>query len=460
MSGKRHPFHASWSAGFDDDGHIAALRATLTSDGGWSLDLSEPVLARALCHVDNAYWIPDIEVHGRIAKTNKTSQTAFRGFGGPQGMLVIEDILGRCAPLLGLDAGGAAAPQPLPSPGRPPRTASRCATPSGCCGIWQPGRGVRGGDPAPAGDRRVQRRPPAHQAGAGHHAGEVRHLLQPHRLQPGRRARARVQGRLGAGQPRRHRDGPGPAHQDAPGRGDRAGRAAAPASGWRRPAPTRCPTPRPPRPARAPTSTAARSRTPASRSASGSPRSRPAGSASTPPTCASPTARSPGSGSTTRELGCAEVVHDAYHQRVQLWAAGFYRTEGLHWDAVAHAGRAVQVLRLRRRRRRGRGRRLHRRLPPAARRHRPRRRRQPLAAGRPRPDRGRLRPGRRLADPGGPALGRERRARAAAGWPPSRPAPTSCPASPRCPRSSTSRSSSRPTRTAPSTAPRRSASRR
>lgn len=102
MSGKRHPFHASWTAGFDEDGHIVALRATLTSDGGWSLDLSEPVLARALCHVDNAYWIPDIEVHGRIAKTNKTSQTAFRGFGGPQGMLVIEDILGRTAPMLGL----------------------------------------------------------------------------------------------------------------------------------------------------------------------------------------------------------------------------------------------------------------------------------------------------------------------------------------------------------------------
>lgn len=103
MSGKRHPFHARWEAGFDDDGRILALKATLTSDGGWSLDLSEPVLARALCHIDNAYYIPNIEVHGRIAKTNKTSQTAFRGFGGPQGMLVIEDLLGRCAPLLGLD---------------------------------------------------------------------------------------------------------------------------------------------------------------------------------------------------------------------------------------------------------------------------------------------------------------------------------------------------------------------
>ncbi len=104
MTGKRHPFHAKWKVAFEADGRLRALQATLTSDGGWSLDLSEPVMARALCHIDNAYHIPHVEVHGRIARTNKTSQTAFRGFGGPQGMLVIEDILGRCAPLLGLEA--------------------------------------------------------------------------------------------------------------------------------------------------------------------------------------------------------------------------------------------------------------------------------------------------------------------------------------------------------------------
>ncbi len=103
MTGKRHGFHSQWRVAFDADGRLQALDATLTADGGWSLDLSEPVLARALCHIDNAYWIPNARVNGRIARTNKTSQTAFRGFGGPQGMLVIEDILGRCAPLLGLD---------------------------------------------------------------------------------------------------------------------------------------------------------------------------------------------------------------------------------------------------------------------------------------------------------------------------------------------------------------------
>ncbi|WP_040860353.1 xanthine dehydrogenase molybdopterin binding subunit [Nocardia niigatensis] len=105
MSGKRHGFHARWRVGFDVDGRIQALDTTLTADGGWSLDLSEPVLARALCHIDNLYLIPNGRFNGRIARTNKPSNTAFRGFGGPQGMLVMEDLLGRCAPLLGLDPG-------------------------------------------------------------------------------------------------------------------------------------------------------------------------------------------------------------------------------------------------------------------------------------------------------------------------------------------------------------------
>jgi xanthine dehydrogenase large subunit len=102
MTGKRHPFHASWRVGFAEDGTLLGLKATITADGGWSLDMSEAVLGRALCHIENAYWIPAIETLGRIAKTNKTSQTAFRGFGGPQGMFVIENILGQCAPQLGI----------------------------------------------------------------------------------------------------------------------------------------------------------------------------------------------------------------------------------------------------------------------------------------------------------------------------------------------------------------------
>ncbi len=102
ITGKRHPFLARFSAGFDDEGRVKAARIHLYSDGGWSLDLSEAVLGRAMFHVDNAYYLPALEVTGFVCKTHKTSQTAFRGFGGPQGMLVIEDILDRVARTLEL----------------------------------------------------------------------------------------------------------------------------------------------------------------------------------------------------------------------------------------------------------------------------------------------------------------------------------------------------------------------
>jgi xanthine dehydrogenase large subunit len=97
LSGKRHPFLAKFTAGFDDDGRLRALDLKLYSDGGWSLDLSDPVMWRALFHIDNAYLIPALDAAGWVCKTHKTSQTAFRGFGGPQGMIVIEEILDRIA---------------------------------------------------------------------------------------------------------------------------------------------------------------------------------------------------------------------------------------------------------------------------------------------------------------------------------------------------------------------------
>lgn len=102
LTGKRHPFLGKFSVGFDDEGKIRGLKLELYSDGGWSLDLSEAVLLRALLHCDNAYHIPHMEVVGRVCKTHKTSQTAFRGFGGPQGMVVIEEVMDRVARTLGL----------------------------------------------------------------------------------------------------------------------------------------------------------------------------------------------------------------------------------------------------------------------------------------------------------------------------------------------------------------------
>jgi len=101
-TGKRHPFLARYRAGYDDTGKLHALDVKLFSDGGWSLDLSQPVTDRAIFHLDNAYYIPHEHFEGRVAKTHTVSNTAFRGFGGPQGMLVIEEIIGRIALKLGL----------------------------------------------------------------------------------------------------------------------------------------------------------------------------------------------------------------------------------------------------------------------------------------------------------------------------------------------------------------------
>ena len=102
LTGKRHPFLARYSAGFDEHGRLEGVRISYYSDGGWSLDLSEPILWRALFHTDNTYKLPHVELTGWICRTHKTSQTAFRGFGGPQGMLVIEEILDQAARRLAL----------------------------------------------------------------------------------------------------------------------------------------------------------------------------------------------------------------------------------------------------------------------------------------------------------------------------------------------------------------------
>ena len=102
MTGKRHPFFARYEIGFDDQGMLEAMKIALFANGGWSVDLSPPVLMRAMVHIDNAYFCPNVEIEGLVAKTNLPSNTAFRGFGGPQGMLVGEEIIDRIARHLGL----------------------------------------------------------------------------------------------------------------------------------------------------------------------------------------------------------------------------------------------------------------------------------------------------------------------------------------------------------------------
>ncbi|MBI2815056.1 MAG: xanthine dehydrogenase molybdopterin binding subunit [Opitutae bacterium] len=102
LTGKRHPFHSKFSVGYNREGRLLAASVALVSDGGWSLDLSTAICDRALFHLDNAYYIPTVDFSGRVAKTNVTSHTAFRGFGGPQGIMVIEEIMDRVARRLGL----------------------------------------------------------------------------------------------------------------------------------------------------------------------------------------------------------------------------------------------------------------------------------------------------------------------------------------------------------------------
>lgn len=103
ITGRRHCFHYDYDVGFDDDGRVLGSEITMVSRAGHSADLSAPVMTRALCHFDNAYWLPDVAIHGYSAKTNTQSNTAFRGFGGPQGAIAIEYILDSIARRLGKD---------------------------------------------------------------------------------------------------------------------------------------------------------------------------------------------------------------------------------------------------------------------------------------------------------------------------------------------------------------------
>ena len=103
MTGKRHDFLADYEVGFDAAGRISALTLMLASRCGYSADLSGPVNDRALMHIDNAYYLEHVEVVSHRCKTNTVSNTAFRGFGGPQGMMVIEQILDEIARTLRLD---------------------------------------------------------------------------------------------------------------------------------------------------------------------------------------------------------------------------------------------------------------------------------------------------------------------------------------------------------------------
>jgi xanthine dehydrogenase large subunit len=103
LTGKRHDFRVDYQAGFSDDGRLAAVDITLASRCGYSADLSGAINDRAMFHADNAYYLPAAHIVTKRMKTNTVSNTAFRGFGGPQGMLAIERVLDEIAWTLGVD---------------------------------------------------------------------------------------------------------------------------------------------------------------------------------------------------------------------------------------------------------------------------------------------------------------------------------------------------------------------
>ena len=102
-TGKRHHFYSQYQVGFDNDGRIQGINIELAGGCGYSPDLSDAIVDRAMFHSDNAYYFPHAKVTGHRVKTNTVSNTAFRGFGGPQGVMAIESIMDDIARHLGKD---------------------------------------------------------------------------------------------------------------------------------------------------------------------------------------------------------------------------------------------------------------------------------------------------------------------------------------------------------------------
>ena len=103
MTGKRHPFYVEYDVGFDDTGRLHGIAMDLAGNCGYSPDLSASIVDRAMFHADNAYYLGDATINGHRCKTHTASNTAYRGFGGPQGMVAIEEVMDRIARHLRLD---------------------------------------------------------------------------------------------------------------------------------------------------------------------------------------------------------------------------------------------------------------------------------------------------------------------------------------------------------------------
>ena len=226
VTGKRHCFYYEYEVGYDDDGRILAAKVDMTTRAGYSADLSGPVATRAVCHFDNTYYLSDVDIRAACGKTNTQSNTAFRGFGGPQGAIAIEYVIDEIARHLQRDALDI---RLLNFYGRND-VEGRNVTPYGqkivdnvihelVAELEDEQRLPR----ASPRHRCLQRGQPHFEKGSGIHAAEIRHRLQRHASEPGRCPCACVCRWLRAGQPWRHGNGAGHQYQGHAGGGARTG---------------------------------------------------------------------------------------------------------------------------------------------------------------------------------------------------------------------------------------------
>ena len=190
ITGKRHDAVYAYEAGFDNNGRILGARVEIALRAGYSADLSGAVATRAVCHFDNAYYLSDVDIVALACKTNTQSNTAFRGFGGPQGALVMEVLMDSIARQLRLRSARRAARQLLRH-----RRARHDALRSARRGQRHRAVDRRTArhqrlSRAPQSDRGVQRQQSGTQARHRIFAGQVRHLVQRAVSESGRRAGA------------------------------------------------------------------------------------------------------------------------------------------------------------------------------------------------------------------------------------------------------------------------------
>ena len=220
MTGKRHAFLTDWQVGFDGDGRLHGAAFELASRCGHSADLSIAINDRAMFHSDNAYALQTAQIISHRMRTNTVSDTAFRGFGGPQGMVGIERAMDAIALHLGKDPldvrlanlyGVAGDQTPYGQTITDTVAFEIMSELEASCGYRARRRAVAAWN---ASNTILEARP-------GADAGEVRHLLHLLGLQPGRRVGACLHRRLDPPEPRRDGDGPGAEHQGRPSRGPR-----------------------------------------------------------------------------------------------------------------------------------------------------------------------------------------------------------------------------------------------